>query len=148
MADSTSISTDNKSNIQEKPKEISEDKFKQPGIDKKSFCIVKDLIITNTLNAPFPIRLTQEQLLYNYDINYLKDYLIRDYQGVYCLNQEVIDKQSGIIKEVITQLTKCLWSGTAMSLSTKWNNKRSNNTINKMFMVRNSNESFITYKNI
>ena len=117
MADSTSISTDNKSNIQEKPKEISEDKFKQPGIDKKSFCIVKDLIITNTLNAPFPIRLTQEQLLYNYDINYLKDYLIRDYQGVYCLNQEVIDKQSGIIKEVITQLTKCLWSGTAMSLS-------------------------------
>ena len=118
MADSTSISTDNKSNIQEKPKEISEDKFKQPGIDKKSFCIVKDLIITNTLNAPFPIRLTQEQLLYNYDINYLKDYLIRDYQGVYCLNQEVID------------------------------NKRSNNTINKMFMVRNSNESFITYKNI
>ena len=50
-------------------------------------------------------RLTIEQLTNKYDNNYLKDYLIKDFQGVYCLNQEVIDKQSGIIKEVITQLT-------------------------------------------
>ena len=101
----------------EKPLEKPEDKFKQKEIDPKSFCIVPDLIKTNTLNAPFPIRLTLQQLTYNFDKNYLKDYLIKDYEGVYCLNQEVIDKQSGIIKEVITQLTKCLWSGTAMSLS-------------------------------
>jgi len=101
----------------EKPLEKPEDKFKQKEIDPKSFCIVPDLIKTNTLNAPFPIRLTLQQLTYNFDKNYLKDYLIKDYEGVYCLNQEVIDKQSGIIKEVITQLTKCFWSGTAMSLS-------------------------------
>ena len=101
----------------EKPLEKPEDKFKQKEIDPKSFCIVPDLIKTNTLNAPFPIRLTLKQLTYNFDKNYLKDYLIKDYEGVYCLNQEVIDKQSGIIKEVITQLTKCFWSGTAMSLS-------------------------------
>ena len=101
----------------EKPLEKPEDKFKQKEIDPKSFCIVADLIKTNTLNAPFPIRLTLQQLTYNFDKNYLKDYLIKDYEGVYCLNQEVIDKQSGIIKEVITQLTKCFWSGTAMSLS-------------------------------
>ena len=94
-----------------------EDKFKQKEIDKKSFCCVPTLIKTNTFNAPFPIRLTKEQLTNKYDQNYLKDYLIKDYYGVYCLNQEVIDKQSGIIKEVVTQLTKCLWSGTAMSLS-------------------------------
>ena len=68
-------------------------------------------------NAPFPILLTKEQLINKYYQNYLKDYLIKDYYGVYCLNQEVIGKQSGIIKEVVTQLTKCLWSGTAMSLS-------------------------------
>ena len=101
----------------EKPIEKSEDSFKQAQIDKKSFCLVPTLIKTNTFNAPFPIRLTFEQLTYNFDKNYLKDYLIKDYEGVYCLNQEVIDKQSGIIKEVITQLTKCLWAGTAMSLS-------------------------------
>ena len=94
-----------------------EDKFKQKEVDKKSFCCVPTLIKTNTFNAPFPIRLTKEQLINKYEQNYLKDYLIKDYYGVYCLNQEVIDKQSGIIKEVVTQLTKCLWSGTAMSLS-------------------------------
>ena len=94
-----------------------EDKFKQKEIDKKSFCCVPTLIKTNTFKAPFPIRLTKDQLTYKYDQDYLKDYLIKDYYGVYCLNQEVVDKQSGIIKEVITQLTKCLWSGTAMSLS-------------------------------
>jgi len=94
-----------------------EDKFKQKEVDKKSFCCVPTLIKTNTFKAPFPIRLTKEQLTNKYDQNYLKDYLIKDYYGVYCLNQEVIDKQSGIIKEVVTQLTKCLWSGTAMSLS-------------------------------
>ena len=94
-----------------------EDKFKQKEIDKKSFCCIPTLIKTNTFKAPFPIRLTKDQLTYKYDQDYLKDYLIKDYYGVYCLNQEVVDKQSGIIKEVITQLTKCLWSGTAMSLS-------------------------------
>ena len=102
---------------QGKKEENPEDKFKQKEIDKKSFCCVPTLIKTNTFNAPFPIRLTKEQLTNKYDQNYLKDYLIKDYYGVYCLNQEVIDKQSGIIKEVVTQLTKCLWSGTAMSLS-------------------------------
>ena len=94
-----------------------EDNFKQKNVDPKSFCCVPTLIKTNTFKAPFPIRLTKEQLTYKYDKNYLKEFLIKDYYGVYCLNQEVVDKQSGIIKEVITQLTKCLWSGTAMSLS-------------------------------
>ena len=94
-----------------------EEKFKQKEIDKKSFCCIPTLIKTNTFNAPFPIRLTKEQLTNIFKKDYLKDYLIKDYYGVYCLNQEVVDKQSGIIKEVITQLTKCIWSGTAMSLS-------------------------------
>jgi hypothetical protein len=94
-----------------------EEKFKQKEIDVKSFCCIPTLIKTNTFNAPFPIRLTKEQLTNIFKKDYLKDYLIKDYYGVYCLNQEVVDKQSGIIKVVLTQLTKCLWSGTAMSLS-------------------------------
>ena len=94
-----------------------EEKFKQKEIDVKSFCCVPTLIKTNTFKAPFPIRLTKEQLTNIFKKDYLKDYLIKDYYGVYCVNQEVIDKQYGIIKDVITQLTKCIWSGTAMSLS-------------------------------
>ena len=107
------IENKNKNKITENP----EDKFKQKEIDKKSFCCVPTLKKTNTFKAPFPIRLTKEQLFFKYDQNYLKEFLIKDYYGVYCLNQEVVDKQSGIIKEVIKQLTKCIWSGTAMSLS-------------------------------
>ena len=103
--------------IKNKITENPEDKFKQKEIDKKSFCCVPTLKKTNTFKAPFPIRLTKEQLFFKYDQNYLKGFLIKDYYGVYCLNQEVVDKQSGIIKEVIKQLTKCIWSGTAMSLS-------------------------------
>ena len=106
-----------KEKIKKKKKENPEDKFKQSDIDKKSFCCVPTLIKTNTFKAPFPIRLTKQQLTCKYNTNYLKDFLIKDYYGVYCLNQEVVDKQSGIIKEVLTQLTKCIWSGTAMSLS-------------------------------
>lgn len=98
-------------------KEDPENKFKQKEIDPKSFCCVPTLKKTNTFKAPFPIRLTKEQLTNKYDKDYLKGFLIKDYNGVYCLNQEIVDKQSGIIKEVITQLTKCIWSGTAMSLS-------------------------------
>ena len=98
-------------------KEDPEAKFKQKDIDVKSFCCIPTLKKTNTFKAPFPIRLTKEQLTNIFPKDYLKDYLIKDYYGVYCLNQEVIDRQSGIIKEVITQLTKCIWSGTAMSLS-------------------------------
>ena len=109
--------TESQEKTPEKKEENPEDKFKQKEIDKKSFCCVPTLIKTNTFKAPFPIRLTKDQLTYKYDQDYLKDYLIKDYYGVYCLNQEVVDKQIGIIKEVITQLTKCLWSGTAMSLS-------------------------------
>ena len=112
---------ENKPKIENKNKnkktENPEDKFKQKEIDKKSFCCVPTLKKTNTFKAPFPIRLTKEQLFFKYDQNYLKEFLIKDYYGVYCLNQEVVDKQSGIIKEVIKQLTKCIWSGTAMSLS-------------------------------
>ena len=106
-----------KNDIKEEEKENPEDKFKQKEIDQKSFCCVPTLKKTNTFKAPFPIRLTKEQLTNKYDKDYLKGFLIKDYNGVYCLNQEVVDKQSGIIKEVITQLTKCIWSGTAMSLS-------------------------------
>ena len=94
-----------------------EESFKQKTIDKKSFCSIPTLQKTNTLKAPFPIRLTQEQLTCFFGENYLSQYLIKDYYGVYCLNQEIIDKQSGIIKDVVVQLTKMLWSGTAMTLS-------------------------------
>ena len=89
----------------------------QKTIDPKSFCSISTLEKTNNLKAPFPCRLNYNQLISKITGDYLKQFLVKDYYGLYCLNQEVIDKQSGLIKEVVKQLTKCLWTGNAMSLS-------------------------------
>ena len=83
----------------------------QKEIDPKSFCCVPTLIKTNTLKAPFPCRLKYEQLICKFETQFLKGYTIRDNVGVYCLKKDVVEKQSGIIKEVITQLTKTIWTG-------------------------------------
>ena len=108
--------------IEEKPKENpkikTEDMFKQKEIDPKSFCCVPTLIKTNTFNAPFPIRLTLDQLTYR-------------------LFKRLFNKR----------LPRSLLSKSRSNRQTKWHNKRSHYTINKMFMVRNSHESFFTYKN-
>ena len=89
----------------------------QKDIDPKSFCSVSTLIKTNTLKAPYPCRLKYSQLITKFDENFLKGFIVKDMSGVFCLKSDVVEKQSGIIKEVITQLTKCLFTGNAMSLS-------------------------------
>ena len=89
----------------------------QKEIDVKSFCSIPTLTKTNTLKAPFPCRLKYEQLICKFETQFLKGYTIRDNAGVYCLKKDVVEKQSGIIKEVVTQLTKTIWTGGVMSLS-------------------------------
>ena len=116
MSDTKKIETEKQS------KELSPDKTPNPEhiqkeIDKKSFCSVSTLIKTNTLKAPYPIRLTYEQLINKFETQFLKGYTIRDNSGVYCLKKDIAEKQGGIIKEVITQLSKTIWTGGVMSLS-------------------------------
>ena len=93
------------------------EKHVQKEIDKKSFCTVSTLTKTNTLKAPFPIRLSYEQLISKFSDNFLNGYTIKDNSGVYCLKKDIVEKQSGIIKDVISALTKCIWTGGVMSLS-------------------------------
>ena len=88
----------------------------QNSLDKKSFCSMSTLAKTKTLKAPFPIRLTIPQLTFKFSEKFLEGYTIRD-NGVYCNKKDVVEKQSGIIKEVVIQLTKSIWSGGVMSLS-------------------------------
>ena len=98
------------------PEKIPNEEHIQKEIDPKSFCSVSTLTKTNNLKAPYPIRLTQEQLTCKFDSQFLKGYTIRD-NGVYCLKKDIAEKQGGIIKEVITQLSKTIWTGGVMSLS-------------------------------
>jgi hypothetical protein len=93
------------------------DNHMQKEIDKKSFCSIPTLIKTNTLKAPYPIELSYEQLICKFSDKFLDGFIIKDNGGIYCLKKDVVEKQSGIIKDVIKALTKCIWSGSVMSLS-------------------------------
>ena len=93
------------------------EKHIQKEIDKKSFCSISTLIKTNTLKAPFPIELTYEQLICKFSDTFLSGFTIKDNYGVYCLKKDIVEKQSGIIKEVIAALSKTIWTGGIMSLS-------------------------------
>ena len=89
----------------------------QENFDKNCFCSEAIFNKSKTYQAPFPIRLTKEQLTFKYNPDYLKDFLIKDYYGVYCLNQEIVDKQGGVIKDLIVQLTKSIISRTHITIS-------------------------------
>ena len=108
-----------KENLEEKDeeKEKAQKKFMQETFDKNCFCSEAIFNKSKTYQAPFLIRLTKEQLTFKYNPDYLKDFLIKDYYGVYCLNQEIVDKQSGVIKDLIVQLTKSILSRTHITIS-------------------------------
>ena len=89
----------------------------QESLDKNSFCSISTLSKTETLKAPYPINLPYESLIQKFKEDYLSEYLIKDKEGIFSTNQEVIKKQSGIIKDIITQMTKGLLQGGTMSLS-------------------------------
>ena len=110
---------ESKENTEEKDeeKEKAQKKFMQETFDKNCFCSEAIFNKSKTYQAPFPIRLTKEQLTFKYNPDYLKDFLIKDYYGVYCLNQEIVDKQSGVIKDLIVQLTKSILSRTHITIS-------------------------------
>ena len=117
------VKPEEKEELKENPEEKDEEKekaqkkFMQENFDKNCFCSEAIFNKSKTYQAPFPIRLTKEQLTFKYNPDYLKDFLIKDYYGVYCLNQEIVDKQSGVIKDLIVQLTKSILSRTHITIS-------------------------------
>ena len=117
------VKPEEKEELKENPEEKDEEKekaqkkFIQETFDKNCFCSEAIFNKSKTYQAPFPIRLTKEQLTFKYNPDYLKDFLIKDYYGVYCLNQEIVDKQSGVIKDLIVQLTKSILSRTHITIS-------------------------------
>ena len=100
-----------------KEKEKEKKKFIQENLDKNSFCSLEIFNKSKDYQAPFPIRLTKDQLTYKYNPNYLKDFLIKDNLGVFCLNQEIVNRQSGVIKSLIVQLTQSILSGKHITIS-------------------------------
>lgn len=89
-------------------------------INKNSFFVIttKDRTTLDMRDAPFPKQLPYEKLITKFSKNFLEGYLIKDNAGIFSTDKEVVQKQSGLIKDVITQLVKN-WAkgGGSMSLS-------------------------------
>ena len=98
-------------------KENAKKKFFQDNFDKNTFISEKIFNKSEIFKAPFPIRLTKEQLTFKYTQDFLKDFLIKDNSGVYSLKQEIVDRQGGVIKDLIGQLTKNIVSKTHITIS-------------------------------
>ena len=89
----------------------------QENIDNHSFCSISTLNATNTLKAPFPTLLKPEQVINIFKSDFMSEYLIKDKEGLYCTNKEIVAKQSGLLKDMISQMSKGLLLGGLMSLS-------------------------------
>jgi hypothetical protein len=87
-------------------------------IHKNSFFALATIPKTKfILNALFPAELPYDKLITKFSKDFLEGYEVRDKDGIYCINKEIVEKQSGLLKEVIVQLTKGITKGGSMSLS-------------------------------
>ena len=60
--------------------------------------------LTKESLQPFQLNFDFIQLIQKFKDDYMSEYLIKDKEGIFSTNQEVIKKQSGIIKDIIQLL--------------------------------------------
>ena len=102
--------------IDEKPKPKTEEDFITRIQSKKSYLDLKILPIHKIkLSSPFPLALKYEEYIRK-PLQFLQDYCIRS-NGMYCINTDIVNSQSGIFKECAFQLAKNLFKGSVISLS-------------------------------
>lgn len=90
----------------------------EPNLNKKSFFVMKtkESANLNMDNVPFPKDLPYEYLITKFPENILEGFVVKDSTGIYSTDKEVVEKQSGLIKDVLGQLVKNI-GGSSMSLS-------------------------------
>ncbi len=72
------------------------------------------------LNAPFPSDLRWDELLLDFsgkDDGFLAGFEVRDNEGIICINEEVVKKQSGVFTEMAKQVAKGIFSSGPITLS-------------------------------
>ena len=115
----TNVSQEQQQNtVEQPPKTEPNPKDVLQSINPKSFFSMKTVDIKYfNLTAPFPVNLTYEQLITKFSENYMDGYVIKDKEGVYSTNKEIVQKQSGLFKEIISQLARGILKGGAIGLS-------------------------------
>jgi hypothetical protein len=88
-------------------------------LHNKSFFNLTTIILKNIqLNAPFPQELNFEEVINNIiGGKFLEGYLVKDNEGVFCKNEEIVQRQSGIFTEMAKQLAKGFFKSGTVSIS-------------------------------
>ena len=87
-------------------------------INPRSFFSMKTADIKYfNLTAPFPVNLSYEQLITKFTENYMEGYVIKDKEGVFSTNKDIVKKQAGLFKEIVNQFAKGILKGGAIGLS-------------------------------
>jgi hypothetical protein len=70
------------------------------------------------LNAPYPVELNFDELINNsVGVNFLDGYLVKDNEGVFCKNEDIVKRQSGIFTDMAKQIAKGVFKSGTVSIS-------------------------------
>jgi len=90
-------------------------------LNKNSFFNLITIVKKNVqLTAPYPSDLKKEELLLDFsgkNSSFLEGFEIKDADGIYCTNEEIVKKQSGVFSDMAKQLAKMIFRTNAISLS-------------------------------
>lgn len=90
-------------------------------INSKSFFNLATIILKNIqFNAPSPAELKGEEVINYYPDSksgFLNGFQVKDNEGVFCINEEIVKRQSGVFTDMAKQLAKCIFKSGTVSLS-------------------------------
>ena len=90
-------------------------------LNPNSFFNLFSIVIKNIqLNAPFPSDLSYEELILDLsrkDSSFLTVFEIRDTEGIVCINEDIVKKQSGVFTDLAKQVAKGIFKSGPLTLS-------------------------------
>jgi len=90
-------------------------------VNKHSFFNLVTIALKSLqLNAPFPSYLSWDELLLDFtdkDAGFLAGFEVHDNDGIYCINEDVVKKQSGVFSDMAKQVAKGIFQSGPITLS-------------------------------
>jgi hypothetical protein len=84
----------------------------------RSYFNLATIVLKNVqLSAPYPSELNYEFLINPLPSGFLEGYQVKDNEGVFCKNEDIVKRQSGIFSEVAKQIAKGLFKSGVISIS-------------------------------
>jgi hypothetical protein len=116
MKSQSNISSKDPSQVTQK--DTPDDNHTVKYLSSKSYFNINTIVLKSVqLNSPFPKELELDEIINYYASGFLEGFAIKDNEGVFCKNEEIVKKQSGIITDLAKQLAKGIFSKGVVSMS-------------------------------